>query len=171
MAKENKRWSLKGLTKELIAFGVIIFVVSTLLNLYRAPKLNSDLLPDINLTLIDGSVFDSSSHHNKPIMINFWGTWCPVCSAEAGNIDSVSKDYVVLTIAVNSGSKEDIQKWQREHGVDYPVFNDADGEWAENFKVSIYPTTFIYDSNGKLKFTETGYSTTLGLISRLKLAE
>jgi len=171
MSKNENRWSPKRLARELIVFVVVLFVVSTLLDLYRAPKLSSDTIPDINATLVDGSRFDSAKYDGKPIMINFWGTWCPVCATEATNIDSVSKKYTVLTIAVNSGSDESIERWMREHDVTYPILNDASGEWAKRFGVSVYPTTFIYDGTGQLKFTLTGYSTTIGLISRMKLAE
>ncbi len=171
MLNKKNKWNFKRLVRELVIMVVIIFVVSTVLNIYRAPKLDSNILPEIKVTLIDGTIFDTAKSKGKPVMINFWGTWCPVCEQEASNIDSVSKDYTVLTIAVNSRSNEHIKKWLIEHDVSYPTLNDASGRWAEKFKVSVYPTTFIYDSHGKLKFTETGYSTTAGLIARMKMAE
>ncbi len=171
MPQSKKPWTLSRILREVLVFALIIFVVSTALNYYRAPKLDSDTLPAIQATLIDGTAFDAATLKGKPLLINFWGTWCPVCTQEAGNIEALSKKYTVLTIAVNSGSKKDIKQWLVQKGVAYPVLNDANGEWAKRFKVSIYPTTFIYDSKGKLKFTETGYSTTAGLLARMKLAE
>jgi len=157
--------------REVIVFAVIIFIVSTALNYYRAPKLDSNTLPQIQAALIDGTSFDTVTLRGKPLLINFWGTWCPVCTQEADNIAALSRRYTVLTIAVNSGSNADITQWLEKKEVNYPVLNDAGGRWASRFKVSIYPTTFIYDSQGKLKFTETGYSTTAGLLARMKLAE
>jgi len=53
----------------------------------------------------------------------------------------------------------------------FTVINDNNGELAKKFKVSAYPTTFIYDSNGTLQFAEVGYSTTIGLKARLALIE
>jgi len=171
-AKAPKRpWTLKRIIREVVVFAVIIFIVSNVLNYFRAPKLDSDLLPEIKATLIDGSTFDTASLRGKPLLINFWGTWCPVCAQEASNIEALSKKYTVLTIAVNSRGDDHIKTWMKEKGVHYPVLNDASGRWAAQFKVSIYPTIFIYDSQGKLKFTETGYSTTAGLLARMKLAE
>ncbi len=171
MSQAKKPWTPKRLLREAVIFALLLFLVSTALNYWRAPKLDSDTLPHIKSTLIDGSLFDSKTKTPKPLLINFWGTWCPVCAQEASNIESVSKHYRVLTIAVNSGTKEDIKQWLQQKGVTYPVLNDSSGKWAERFKISIYPTTFIYDSEGKLKFTETGYSTTAGLLARMKLAE
>jgi thiol-disulfide isomerase/thioredoxin len=171
MPQSKKPWTLKRILREVLLFAVIIFIVSTALNYYRAPELDSDTLPTIQATLIDGTAFDTATLKGKPLLINFWGTWCPVCAQEASNIEALSKRYTVLTIAVNSGSNEKIKAWMREKAVTYPVLNDASGRWARDFKVSIYPTIFIYDSKGQLKFTETGYSTTAGLLARMKLAE
>jgi len=167
----TKNWSIVKIAREIIALAIIFFLVSTALNYFRAPKLDSDTLPVIKVTLIDGTAFNTASIEGKPLLINFWGTWCPVCATEASNIEALSKNYRVITVAVNSGSNENIAKWMREHDVIYPVLNDTSGVWADRFKVSIYPTTFIYDKSGKLKFTETGYSTTAGLVARMKLAQ
>ena len=159
------------IVREVLVFGILLFAVSTALNYYRAPKLDNNTLPDFQVTLIDGSSFDTATLKGKPLLLHFWGTWCPVCSQEAGNIATLSQTYAVLTIAVNSRSDAEIREWMQEKGVDYPVLNDRDGRWAKRFKVDIYPTAFIYNSQGKLAFTETGYSTTAGLMARMKLAE
>lgn len=171
MSTHKQSWTARRILREALVFALLLFVVSTALNWWRAPKLESDTLPRIQTTLIDGSLFDTASLKDRPLLINFWGTWCPVCAQEAGNIDALSKKYRILTIAVNSGSNAEIQDWMQQQDVGYPVLNDTGGQWAARFKVSIYPITFIYDSKGKLKFTETGYSTTAGLLARMKLAE
>ncbi len=171
MSTHKQPWTARRILREALVFALLLFVVSTALNWWRAPKLESDTLPQIQTTLIDGSPFDTASLKDRPLLINFWGTWCPVCAQEAGNIDALSKKYRILTIAVNSGSNAEIQDWMQQQDVGYPVLNDTGGQWAARFKVSIYPITFIYDSKGKLKFTETGYSTTAGLLARMKLAE
>ncbi len=157
--------------REIALFAFVLWITSTAMSWWRAPRLESTTLPHITGTLIDGSYFDSEKSKGKPLMIEFWGTWCPVCKQQAPNVSSVAKKYNVLTIAVNSRSDEDIQKWLEEHNVIYPVLNDPSGKWAARFKVPAYPTTFVYDSEGKLKFTEVGYTTTAGLLTRMKMAE
>ena len=59
----------------------------------------------------------------------------------------------------------------QEHALNFKVLNDADGAWAKKFKIEVYPTTFIYDAKGKLRFTEVGYTTTVGLLARLEWVE
>ncbi len=154
--------------------GIFLFALwagSTALSWWRAPKLNTDTLPVIQATLIDGTPFDSTAYQGKPLMIHFWGTWCPVCKQEAPNIAYIARHYPVLTIAVNSHAPENIRQWLEKNSINYPVLNDPTNRWAHRFKVRVYPTTFIYDRHGKRMFTEVGYSTTAGLMARMKLAE
>ena len=104
-------------------------------------------------------------------MIHFWAVWCPTCKLEASNIEFVSQQYNVLTIAVNSGSDEKVKAYMQENGLTFNVINDVDGAWAKQFKVETYPTTFIYNAKGKLKFTDVGYTTTAGLLARFEWIE
>ncbi len=171
MSQTKSRWSIGRLLREAAIFAVMIFAVSNLLSYIRAPKLDSDSLPIIEAKFIDGNIINMKKYQGKPLLINFWGTWCPVCKQESPSIDTVSKQYNVISVAVNSRSDNHIKDWMRDRGVSYPVINDIDGKWAERFKVKVFPTNFIYDSNGKLKFTETGYSTTAGLLARMALAK
>jgi len=57
----------------------------------------------------------------------------------------------------------------KANALDYRVINDEKGALAAKFNIEVYPTTLLYDGNGTLKFTEVGYSTTLGLQARLEL--
>jgi len=158
---------VKKFIKELAVGVVILFVVSLLLNHIRKPDLDSDALPAIDVKLIDGSVFHGEK--GKAVIIHFWGSWCPICKLEAPNIQSVSENYNVLTIAVNSGSDREIKAYMKKHDLSFKVLNDREGEWAKMFKVEVFPTTFIYDGEGKLRFTEVGYTTTAGLTARMML--
>ena len=162
---------LLRILREVALFAFVVWVGSTALSWWRAPKLDSNTLPRITGRLIDGTAFDSDRLKGKPILIEFWGTWCPVCRRQAPNIARVAEHYPVLTIAVNSRDAEHIRQWMARENVSYPVLNDPSGRWAQRFHVSVYPTTYIYDADGKLAFTEVGYTTTAGLLARLKMAE
>ncbi|WP_309500138.1 redoxin domain-containing protein [Sulfurovum sp.] len=161
----TKKWNFKTVVKE-IALGVfLLFILSNIISYIRKPELNSTQLAMTKAPLIDGSMFRVTE--GKPLVIHFWATWCPTCKLEAGNIQRVSEKYEVLSIAVQSGSKRDIEVYMQENELSFKVLNDPEGAWAKKFKVEAYPTTFIYDSAGELKFTEVGYTSTAGLLARL----
>jgi thiol-disulfide isomerase/thioredoxin len=121
----------------------------------------------MNIELLDGAMYDVKE--GKPLVLHFWATWCPTCRLENSNIDDISKKYNVLTIAVNSGKNEAIKAYMKANNFTFDVFNDSDGQMASSFNVEAYPTTFIYDSKGKLAYSEVGYTTTVGMLARLSL--
>jgi len=164
----KKKWSLKYILKEIVLTLLILFVVSMGLNYIRKPEINENIYR-YELTDIKNSKIDFKAYKGKPLLVHFWGTWCPVCKVEVGNIEQLSKKYNVITIAVNSGSDEEIRTFMKQHKLSYTVINDKSATLAQKFNIEVYPTTLIYDKEGVLKFTEVGYSTTLGLQARLEL--
>jgi thiol-disulfide isomerase/thioredoxin len=165
-----KKIYIKDIFKEIVIFLALIFVISLVINYFRAPKIDSRYLSYIKGKTIDGVEVEKFKRE-FPLVIHFWGSWCPICKQEASNIDRVAKDYNLLSIAVDSGSDEELKRWMKERGLSYPVLNDKSGELAKRFKIKLFPTTIIFDKNGKIKFIESGYTTTLGLIGRIKLAK
>ena len=60
-----------------------------------------------------------------------------------------------------------MKKYLDEHNLTFKVVNDEDGFFAQKFNIKAYPSTFIYDENKNLRFTEVGYTTTFGLYFRM----
>lgn len=160
---------IKSTLKEISIALVLLFILSNIISYIRAPELGTTQLPQIEVNLVDGSTFKVEK--GKPLIIHFWATSCPACKLEAPNIETVSKEYDVLSIAVNSGSDEKVKAYMQEHALSFKVLNDVDGSWTTEFNIEVYPTTFIYDAKGELRFTEVGYTTTAGLLARLEWIE
>jgi len=160
---------MKSILKEILIATVLAFILTNIISYIRKPELGLAQLPKIEAKLTDGSTF--TVEEGKPLLLHYWAVWCPVCKLEAPNIQSVSQKYNVLAIAVNSGSDEKIKAYMQENGLSFKVLNDRDGRWAKQFKIEVYPTTFIYDSKGELKFTEVGYTTTAGFLARMSMAQ
>ncbi len=162
---------LKRYTKEILIFIVTLSIFANLISFYKSGDLNKNPLADLNFTLIDNSTYSlSKKEHSRPILLHFWATWCPTCSLEAANIQSISEEYEVLTIAVKS-SKENIQDYMRQNNLNFKVVNDNEGLLASKFQIAAYPTTFIYDKDRNLLFSEVGYTSTFGLWIRMVWAE
>lgn len=156
---------LKKYIKEILSFIVILTIFANALSYYKSTSLNKDKLDIQNLTLIDKTKFQINN--NKPTLVHFWATWCPTCKIEAPNIQKLSKDYEVLTIAVSSKNDENIKNYLKENNLNFKVFNDLDGRYARKFNISVFPTTLIYDKDKNLQFSEVGYTSTWGLILRM----
>ena len=163
------KWNFKSLVKEIVIGAILLFIFTNIISYLRKPELLSTQLPHLEVQLLDGSTY--SPKEGKPFIVHFWATWCPTCKLEASNIESVSKEYEVLTIAVNSGDNAKIKAYMDERDLRFRVVNDSDGKWAKQFNVEAYPTTLIYDTKGVLQFIEVGYTTTVGLLARGKMCE
>ena len=159
---------MKKYIKEILSFTIILFLALNIVSYFRATDLNKSNLKESTFTLLDNSTYTIDK--TKPLLLHFWATWCPVCKLEASNIQSLSKEYNVLTIAVQENSKETIQNYMKKNNLSFKVVDDYNGTLAREFNISVYPTTFIYNENQELKFSEVGYSSTLGLKLRMFLA-
>jgi len=143
-------------TKELIFLIITITIFANGVSLYRSMDLNKIPLPtSLNM------------QNNKPIMIHFWATWCPICKTELDNIQRLSKSYQVITIAVKSGTDTEIQNYINNRNFDFKFINDKDALLAQKFGVNIYPTTIIYNKNKEPIFSDVGYTSSLGLYLRM----
>jgi len=160
---------IKKYLKEGVVFIVMLTIAMNAMSYYRSIDLNKENLDIKNFKLLNNTEY--SLPKNKAILVHFWAIWCPTCKFEASNIEKISKDYEVITIAVQSGTKEEIQKYLDENNLTFKVVNDEDGSYSRKFNIKAFPTTLIYDKDGNQKFSEVGYTTTAGLYSRMALSK
>lgn len=73
----------------------------------------------------------------------------------------------MITVASTSGTPEDVSRALQERGLSMPVLNDPEGQLAAKWGVNAYPTTFIVGADGRVRFVEVGYTSSLGLRARL----
>ena len=155
--KLSMKAKLKHYTKEILSLIIIITVLANIISYYKST--------DLNKTKLD--LKGISIAKNKPILIHFWATWCPTCSIEASNIQTISEHYEVLTIAVDSGDDQNINNYLKKHDLNFKVINDKNSIYSKQFNISVFPTTLIYDKNKNIIFSEVGYTSTIGLMVRM----
>lgn len=148
-----------------IKYAIFFIVVINLVSYYKSLDLNKNKLEIRSFELLDGTNYEIEK--DKPLLIHFWATWCPICALEEQNIETISKDYQVITIATQSGSSEEIKEYLEKNNLSFKVVNDNLATLSREFNIKAFPTTFIYDKNQNLKFSEVGYSSTFGLKLRL----
>jgi len=152
---------IKKYTKEIVVFSIFIFIISNIISFYRSTNLSKTplMLSSVELINEESYIIDTS----KPIMVHFWATWCPICKVEASNIQKISENFQVITIATQSGDDKQIKKYQKENEVNFMVINDKDGLLSKSANITVFPTTIIYDKNQKMVFADVGYTSTWSL--------
>lgn len=160
---------LKKYIKEIIIFTITLAIAMNVVSFYRAQDLNKNDLDIKSFKLLDGTEYNIKT--NKPLVIHFWATWCPTCKLEAYNIEKLSKDYEVITIAVQSGSEEEIKEYLKSNDLTFNVVNDENAFYSSKFNIKVFPTTLIYNKEKNLEFSEVGYTTTVGLYTRMSVVK
>ncbi|MCK9472592.1 protein disulfide oxidoreductase [Sulfurimonas sp.] len=151
--------------KEILFFILVMTIFANLLSFYRSSEVNKEPLYLSSVTLLNNTPYKLPE--NEPVLIYFWATWCPVCKAQAQNIQTISENYNVLTIALKSGSDAEISEYLRSRNLDFKVINDFNAQITQKYSVFVFPTTIIYDKNGDEFFSDVGYTSTFGLRLRM----
>lgn len=163
--KKSRIWLRRGL--ELLLFIVLIMGVRA----WQQRDIVKGMAPPLSGLLLDGKPFVLAAKPAQPVLVHFWATWCPICRAEQGSIESLAHDNPnVITVAMQSGNSSAVQQYMREQGVSFPVVNDADSRISASWGVNAVPASFIVDMEGKIRYVEVGYTTAIGLRLRLWLA-
>ncbi len=158
--------SLKKTLRDIVIFALIITGAS----FYIQRTMISGPAPELLAITTNGKTVSLESN-TKPALIYFWGTWCPYCRFTSPLAERIAKDYPVISIAVRSGSNQDINRYLKEHNLTFDALNDGNGYYSDKWGVSGVPGFFIVDNNGRITSKTQGPTTSWGLRLRLWLAE
>lgn len=164
-SSKSRIWMRRGL--ELL----LVIVVITGVREWQQRDIVKGFAAPLSGMLLDGKSYSLAAKPAQPVLVHFWATWCPICRAEQGSIESLSRDNPnVITVAMQSGSNAEVRKFMRDQGLSFPVINDTESQIPAAWGVHGVPASFIIGADGKIKFVEIGYTTGIGLRIRLWLA-
>ena len=112
------------------------------------------LAPDFTLGRIGGpGELQLSSLRGKPVVLNFWASWCHPCKQEAPALQALSKRWgkqlVVLGVDVND-FQGDARGFMRRYGLTYPVVHDNKNKTTPKYGLIALPETFFIDRRGRI---------------------
>ncbi|WP_027409182.1 TlpA family protein disulfide reductase [Anoxybacteroides tepidamans] len=112
-----------------------------------------DTAYDFALHTLDGKEIRLSSFRGKPVIVNFWATWCPPCQKEMPEMEKFYKshkqDIELLSVHLTSQDRrENLQPFIKQYGLTFPVVMDEKGKILKLYQIQTIPTTYIIDRDG-----------------------
>ena len=119
--------------------------------------------PDFTVLDANGKKTRLSDNFGKPIVINFWATWCPPCKRELPDFDKLCTEYgdkvVFMMVNLTDGRRDTVdgtKKFISKNGYTFPVYFDTEYNGADAYNVSSIPQTTFIDANGNVYTTRIG---------------
>lgn len=113
--------------------------------------------PDFTVFDSQGNAVKLSDFAGKPIVLNFWASWCPPCKSEMPHFNEVyadvKEDVVFLMVNLTDGQRETQSKGQayiEDAGYDFPVYFDHELIAAYSYQIMYYPTTLFINAEGNI---------------------
>ena len=134
--------------------GLLGLLVWNLAHQTKAPKIGARA-PAFTLRRVDSpGRLDLASLRGKPVVLNFWASWCVPCKGEASMLESAWQQYrkqgVVFLGVDYHDVTGDARTFLEHHGVTYPTVQDGSGAIADKYGVSAVPETYFIDRRGRL---------------------
>jgi len=110
-----------------------------------------DRTPEFTLPALDGGVVSSSSLVGKPVVLNFWATWCEPCRHELPVLNELARDsrIQVIAIALDEEGEKSVRPFAEKHGLSYTILL-GDQATFERFSGLAIPFTLVLDEAGKI---------------------
>lgn len=112
--------------------------------------------PDFTAVDGEGNEVSLSDYFGKPVVLNFWASWCPPCKAEMPHFESAyqeNADIQFLMVNMTTSSRESLtaaKEFIQAEGYTFPVLFDTEGNAAAAYGASSLLVTFFIDSDGNL---------------------
>ena len=168
--KKTPKQKLLSVLKTVLLYGLVFVVVYTAINWWRQPVMPAN--PQLQLTDYQGQGVDlAAMSTDKPTLVYFWGTWCPICSVTSPTIDKLAaaNNYPVVTIAIKSGSDQELHSYLNEHDYSFTTVNDQEGNIFADWQGQVTPS-YVILKDGEMTQGLTGIQPLWSLKLRLWLS-
>jgi peroxiredoxin len=128
--------------------------------------------PDFKLKTPQGKNLSLRSFRGKPVLMNFWATWCGPCVEEMHILQQISKEWSnkgLIILGINEGDPANkVTGFMQRYEIAFPVLMDGDQEVARLFSVRYMPTSVLIDKDGVIQVVAFGgFDTKEQLVSKM----
>jgi cytochrome c biogenesis protein CcmG, thiol:disulfide interchange protein DsbE len=107
-------------------------------------------------SVLDGDTFDLRDQEGRWVLVNFFATWCEPCRKEHPELVRFAQDHQVADDArvvsvVFEDQADDVERWFRDNGGDWPVVDSPDGSIVVDWSVSGVPESYLVDPSGGVR--------------------
>ncbi|MBI4655022.1 MAG: redoxin domain-containing protein [Nitrospirae bacterium] len=155
---------MKKMTLATILLSIILLSVINL-NAYGFSPWETEGLvnrkaPQFTAKNLSGENVSLSSFEGKPILLNFWATWCHYCREERPSLNSIYKEYkgrglTIVTVSIDR-SPEIVKTYLKKMPMDFIILHDNNKEASQIYGVYSVPTSFLIDRKGIIKYKFMG---------------
>ncbi len=115
------------------------------------------LAPDFKLSSLNSQEISLFNLKGKPVILNFWASWCPPCKAEMPAFEQAFQEYqgtdlqIIAINATDQDSLNDVSLFIQQFGITFPIPLDPTGSASKDYQVHSLPTTYFIDKFGVIK--------------------
>lgn len=125
----------------------------------RLPPTVGSPVKDFTLQSLDGQNVRLADLQGKPVVMNFWATWCAPCEEEMPLLNQYAEKYAdrMVVLGVNyAETEQQINEFLVETPVSFPILLDATSTVTDDYYVRSFPMTFFVDAEGVLRAQHLG---------------
>jgi cytochrome c biogenesis protein CcmG/thiol:disulfide interchange protein DsbE len=119
--------------------------------------------PGFTLKSLDGTRDSLSHYKGRPVLINFWASWCTPCRTEMPFIIDAAHVHpreqlsiLAINLTDQEGSGKDVRKFVTEFAMPFPVLLDEKGKTRKHYNLRGVPTTVLVGSDGLVRWVNQG---------------